>query len=204
MKTKFEQIALGSLLAPPAPIAGLLGGWWGSYALLPEKWIPFFAIGGLLLGLLVDVFILKQLIARAHKMRMISWIVLFLFYTVGVFGFVMGVPVLNAGLAIPAGIVIGGKLAREAADQKRLKKISLQTCMFTTGILALVCIASATLALLSPSTPSDLQGMLGLGFDVTPGMVWGLILVGGTGLLAVNWGLTTLSVRLTYRFLSIP
>jgi hypothetical protein len=44
--------------------------------------------------------------------------------------------------------------------------------------------------------------MLGLGFEVTQTMIWGLILIGGAGLLAVNWVLTGLSVHLTHRFLS--
>jgi hypothetical protein len=33
-------------------------------------------------------------------------------------------------------------------------------------------------------------------------MIWGLILIGGTGLLAANWILTYLSLRLTHRWLS--
>jgi hypothetical protein len=44
--------------------------------------------------------------------------------------------------------------------------------------------------------------MLGLGFEVTRAMIWGLILVGGVGLLAVNWVLTGLSVHIFYRFLN--
>jgi len=43
--------------------------------------------------------------------------------------------------------------------------------------------------------------MFGLGFQVTPAMIWGLILIGGVGLLAINWVLTGLSVHVTHRFL---
>jgi hypothetical protein len=46
--------------------------------------------------------------------------------------------------------------------------------------------------------------MLALPFTVTWGMIWGIILVGGAGLLAVNWLLTGLAVRFTHRFLSTP
>ncbi len=201
MKTKIEHLILGCILAPLAPIAGLLGFWCLSFTLLSEKWIPVCALSGLALGILVDLVILKKLLARADQLGMVFWIAVFLFYTVGVFGFFMGVPVPNAALAIPAGFVVGGKLAHETADQTRVRRDSRQTCILTTGLLALVCIASAFFALASPSTPSDLRGMLGLGFEVTQTMVWGLILAGGTGLLVVNWLLTILSVRLTYRFL---
>jgi hypothetical protein len=202
MKTKIEPFALGLILAPLAPIAGLLGFWWISYALLPERWIAFCAISGLALGILADIFILQKLIARAHQFGMIFWTVIFLFYTVGVFGFYMGLPVFNVALSIPAGFIVGGKLARKMADRSQARAAELRTCIFTTVVLTFVCAASAFFALISPSTPSDLRGMLGLGFEVTSAMIWGLILIGGAGLLAVNWLLTVLAIRFTHRFLS--
>jgi hypothetical protein len=204
MKTKIEHFALGLILAPLAPIAGLLGFWWTSYALLPERWIAFCAISGLALGILADIFILKNMIARAYGFRMIFWGAIFLFYTVGVFGFFMGVPIFNAALAIPAGFIVGGKLACEMADGRQVRVATRRTCVLTTIVLAFICAASALLALSSSSTATDLEGMLALPFAASPAMIWGLILVGGVGLLAVNWLLTGLSVRFAHRFFSTP
>jgi hypothetical protein len=73
----------------------------------------------------------------------------------------------------------------------------MRTAWFTTGVLVLVCIASAFIALASPSTAADLRGMLGLGFEVTQGMIIGLILIGGPALLAGCWVLSVASVRYT-------
>ena len=202
MKTQIEQFALGLILAPLAPIAGLLSFWWVSFALAPEGWIPYLTLSGLALGILADIFILKRLILHAYRLGTVFWLVVLLFYSVGTFGFFMGVPVFNAALAIPAGFVVGGKLARETVDTVRLRRVSRRACIVTTALMALVCVASAFFALISPSTPSDLRGTLGLGFEVTPTMIWGLILIGGVGLLAVNWVLTGLSVRITHHFLS--
>jgi hypothetical protein len=204
MKTKLERLALGLILAPPGPLAGLLGGWWLSCALLPEKWIPISAIAGLLLGVLADGLFLGRLIDRAYLLSPAFWLAVLLFYAVGTFGFSMGVPVLNVALALPAGFVVGGRLAHQAADRSRVRLATQRTCILTTALLALTCAASAFFALTSPSTPSDLRGMLGLGFEVTPAMIWGLILIGGAGLLAVNWLLTGLAVHLTHRSLSLP
>jgi hypothetical protein len=204
MKTRLERFTLGIILVPLAPLALFMAGWGGAYSYLPEKWIPYGAIFGFALGILADLFLLKKLLDRADRLGRLFWIVVFLFYTVGIFGFFMGVPAFNAALAIPAGFVVGGRLAHAAADKSRVRAAALQTCILTTAILAFVCAASAFLALLSPSTASDLKGMLTLPFDVTPAMIWGVILMGGTGLLAVNWLLTGLSVRLTHRFLSTP
>jgi hypothetical protein len=200
MKTKIERFVLVLILAPLAPIAGLLAFWWISFALLPERWIAACALSGLGLGILADIFIIKSMIVRAHQMGMIFWITIFLFYSVSVFGFFMGVPVFNAALAIPAGFVVGGKLAHEMANGAQVRRASLRTCILTTGLLALICAASAFLALESPSTPNDLGGMLGLGFEVTSPMILGIILFGGAGLLVINWLLTGLVVNFTYRF----
>ena len=199
MKTKLERFALGAILAPVAPLAGLLVGWWTAYALLLEKWIPFATLTGLLAGILVDVFLLKQLLDR--RQSWLFWMAVFLFYSMGTFGFSMGVPVLNAALAIPAGFVAGSRLAADNVNRLHVRRTARRTAWFTSGVLALVCAASASIALASPSTASDLQGMLGLGFEVTQEMIIALILVGGAALLALCWGLSVAAVRLTYHFL---
>ena len=76
-----------------------------------------------------------------------------------------------------------------------------RTARFTTGVLALICAASAIIALVSSSTASDLRGMLNLDFTVTQGLIVALILVGGMALLALGWGLSVASVRFTFFFL---
>ena len=144
---------------------------------------------------------LKKLLDRACHLGYLFWGAIFLFYAIGVFGMFMGVPVFNALLAIPAGFVVGAKLAEQQADRIQVHWVASRTAWFTTGVLAFVCAASALLALLSKSTASDLQGMLGLGFEVTQGMIIGLILIGGGTLLAVSWGLTIASVRFSHKFL---
>jgi hypothetical protein len=202
MKIKTERFILGCILAPLAPIAGLIGFWFISYAFLPENWIPVCTISGLALGVMVDVFVLGKLVQRANQLGTVFWLTVLLFYSVGLLGLFMGVPIFNTSLAVPAGFVVGGRLAHRMADRSQVRQACQQTCALTTILMALVCAASAFFALAGPSTPSDLRGMLGLGFEVTLPMIWGLILIGGAGLLAVNWVLTGLSVRLTHHFLN--
>ena len=63
---------------------------------------------------------------------MIFWAAIFLFYTVCVSGFFMGMPVLNAGLAIPVGFIVGANLARKRVDRSSVRAATLRTCIFTT------------------------------------------------------------------------
>ncbi|MBI5296961.1 MAG: hypothetical protein HY869_15880 [Chloroflexi bacterium] len=201
MKTKLERSIRALILAPLAPLALLLVGWWLAYFLLPAAWIFVGALCGLLLGLLFDIPLLKKWVSRVDAPGFAFWAAVFLFYSVGLFGFFMGVPVFNLALALPAGFILGGRLVAQQADEYRLRVASRRTSVFTTTVLACICAASAVVALVDPYTEANLQGMLALPFDVTRGMVIGLILVGGTSLLFFNWWLTTASVHFTYRFL---
>ena len=79
-----------------------------------------------------------------------------------------------------------------------MQQTARETALFTTSVLGLVCLASASIALASPSTAADLQGMLRLPFRVTRAMILGLIAGGGLLILALNWWLSVSSVTLSH------
>jgi len=196
-----EKLILALILGLIAPILGLLLFWWGALVLLPEAWVAIAALSGLALGLGLDALFLRKAVRVAYTIKVELWAAIHLFYSMGLFGMFMGVPVVNALLSLPAGFVVGGRLAAGNADESRVRQAARRTAWFTSGVLFLVCVASACVALDSPSTPADLRGMLRLGFEVTQGMVVGLIVVGGMGLLAFNWVLTLVTVRFAHTFL---
>jgi hypothetical protein len=199
---RIEIVAIGALFGAVPVIGCFLAGWWISvFFLVPESWIFLYALAGFLVGVLVDVILLKAWIRRAYSMNPLVWMAVYLFYSIGMFGFFMGVPVFNVLLAVPAGSFVGGWLAQSGADSTRMKKAARLVAVFTTSVLALVCVASASVALASPSTPSEIQHMLGLPFLVTPAMVIGIILCGGALMLALQWWLALTSVERAYRCL---
>jgi hypothetical protein len=197
MITKLERFGLGLILGPIAPLVGLLSLWWSAYALLPEKWIAFCALSGLFLGLLVDFIYLSRWINQSRRFGFAFWVAVYLFYSMGVFGFFMGVPVFNALLAIPAGFVVVEKLTSASADPQQVRRQARFTAGFTTGVLAVICLASALLALTDPYTSANLAGMFRLDFEITRGMLLFLILPGGAVLLAGNWWLTVSAIRVS-------
>jgi hypothetical protein len=200
MITKFERFGLGLILGPLAPLVGLLSLWWGAYAMLPERWILISALGGLLLGLLADFIYLSRWVNQVRQVGFGFWVAIYLFYSMGVFGFFMGVPVFNVFLAIPAGFIMAVKLAATANPQLTQRQARL-TAGFTTAVLALICMAAALLALTDPYTSANLEGMFGLDFAITPGMLLALIAGGGLVVLAGNWWLTLASFRISNLFL---
>lgn len=197
---KIEDMAIGVLLGAVPILVCFLAFWWISIPFVPESYISRWALGGLLLGVLLDIFFLRGWVRHAYSMKTGIWMGIYVFYSVGLLGFFMGVPVFNLLLALPAGVFIGRRLSLNTADPAQLQKTARQTAMFTLGILGLVCITSAFLALASPSTASDLQGILGLASPVAPAGILGIILGGGAALLALDWWLTIKSVELSHGY----
>jgi hypothetical protein len=197
---KLETVVIGLIFGAIPVITGALAGWWLIIPFVPESLIFAGMLAGLLVGVLIDVAFLKSWIRRAYSTSPIVWGGVYLFYSVGLFGFFMGVPVFHVGLALPAGFFVGAYLAHRDAQPPQVKRMARRSSVVTTGILALVCAASATVALIDPYTADNLEGLLGLGFPITTPMILGLILVGGSFLLVLQWWLTRKSVELTYRY----
>jgi hypothetical protein len=204
MHAKLEYLGIGLILGPVAPLVGLLGMWWVAYLLLPEKWIFLGALSGLLFGIFVDLLYLKHQINTAHRLDSKLWGAIYLFYSICVFGFFMGVPVFNLGLALPTGFIIGARLASHNAVPARVKTVARQTAFFTTIIMFGICLASALLALTDPYTAANLEGMLGLCFQLTQTMIVGIILVGGLMLLILQWCLIIITIQKTFKFMKVP
>lgn len=203
MMRQIENGVIGIILGAVPVIACFLAGWWISIPFVPESRVCLCALGGLLLGMLVDVVFLGGWIRRAYLMKTWIWKAVYVFYSIGMFGFFMGVPVFNVMLALPAGIFVGRWLAHSGADSTLMHKTARQAAVFTTSVLGVVCIASASVALVDPSTAHNLQGMLGLSFQVTHGMVIGIILVGGATILTLDWWLTVKSVERVYGYFDV-
>ena len=197
---KIETVIIGLIFGAVPVIAGFLAGWWLSIPFVPEFLVVAGMLVGILAGILIDVAFLKKWIYRAYSLSPIIWVGIYLFYSIGIFGMFMGVPIFNVALAVPAGFFVGAYLAQQKAQFPQVQQASRRSSLVTTGILALVCAASAIIALSDPYTAGSLEGMLGLGFSVTPLMVIGLIVIGGSFILVLQWWLTKKSVELTYRY----
>jgi hypothetical protein len=195
-----ERAIIGIVVGAVPVIGCFLAGWWISLPLAPEAHIKYYALAGLLLGILVDVIFLGRWVKRAYSMGTWLWMLVYLFYAIGMFGFFMGVPIFHVILALPAGVFVGRWLAYSDADVECRQKTARQAALFTVSILGLVCAASGTIALVNRSTASELQNMLRLPFEVTTMMVVGLIVIGGAIIMALDWWLTIKSAEGAYGY----
>lgn len=170
-------------------------GWWLDIAVGGNGIIGCAA--GAAAGVVTDILFLKRIVSHMYSLNPWVLAIVFLLYSVGIFGFFMGVPVMNAALGVVAGWYVGRRA--KVASESRYKAPLARAVWFSTAVLVAFCTAAAWLALRDPTTAANLEGMLCLGFHMTTGMIWGIILIGGAGLLAVQAGTAALSARLAYK-----
>jgi hypothetical protein len=192
-----EKILLSVVLGGVSPIGFLLFGWWGTYLLGPEDSIPFFAFFGLGLGLLVDLRFLRRWIESAYRFHPIVLVAIYLFYSVGMFGFFMGVPVFNTIWGPLAGFYTGRRVKLQYSNPG--KTIIHRVSLFTAFVLAVACLASLLLAASETTLAANINGMLvdmlGLKISFNNQTILLLSLIAGTVLVILEYYLTRAAAR---------
>lgn len=193
----FDRIFLFCIVAPLFPILFFLTGWWISLICIDNSLVFLPALAGLLIGILLDCKYLSFWVNRAYHMRKGVLLSIYVFYSVGIFGFCMGVPVFNIFLGVPTGIFIVRQSLFQKLPVEEIRQRIIKASWISVCFLIPVCFASAAIALTDPYTAENLMGMFRLPFMVTRGMIIGLILCGGSILIALQYGITTASARIT-------
>jgi len=193
--TPFDKYLGYFILGPIAPVLLLLAGWWGSL-LAASEYVSWFAVGGLAIGCTLDLLVLPHWVNRFYTLSPLACVLIYLFYSIGIYGFFMGFPVFNVLPGVIAGIYVGRRYLSEPTDEKR--RVLKHTSWFSTLVIVIICCSSAWLAINEATMPSELQGMLRLPFTVTWTMIYWLIGVGGTLLIAAQYLLTHGAGKFTF------
>jgi len=193
---KFEQFFLLAIISPIMPILFTLAGWWGSIPFVAEENIVLFALGGLCVGVLADLFFLKKWVRNAFIIP-VFWLVLaYLFYSIGIFGFFMGVPVFNPLLGPVAGTYMGMRARSKKADAVSTAQSARHTALFTTAVLTVVCATALLLAMNEPTLEANIQGMFGLRSPLPRTAILWLSTAAGLVLVVVEYPLTRVAFRI--------
>jgi len=154
-----EILFLVALIGAVFPILLFLTGWWGAYFFAPEKEIVYYMLSGLILGLLLDILFLRKWVKFAYQIHPMILVFIYLFYSVGIFGFLMGFPVFNLFMGPLAGFYIGRRLFHAGLNIEQAKKIFALVNLFTTFILAMACLAALILAASETTLAGNINGM---------------------------------------------
>jgi hypothetical protein len=196
MLTWLDRMASRLVLGVIAPVVLFLTGWWGTLALLGDSpAIAPAALGGLVLGLVLDLTLLRPRLDSLFDLGPVALCGLAAFYSIMIYGFFMGLPVFNVLVGVVGGYVAGRSAVRHGLAPERAVRAARITAAVSTSVLALLCVATAWMALREPTIGSQLRGMLGLPFEVTMPMISATIFCGGASLLASEYCGTILTAR---------
>ena len=88
--TSVERLFLNVIIGLVPPTFLLLVGWWGSIPFVNEETVKYFALGGLVLGIMLDMLFLKHWVYKAYGLPVTWFVVFYLFYSVALLGFFHG------------------------------------------------------------------------------------------------------------------
>ena len=193
--TKNEKIVLTLVLGFIPPVFLFVLFWFAFYAMAPERSlfpIPFI---GLATGIIIDVIYLKRWLATCYQWKTWILVLIFAFYHIGMIGFFMGVPLFNAFLGILAGYYFGKRMLHNNISEEEKKKTTSKVANITSLFMLIICSLSALIALSDPFTPSNLEGMFGLTYNLTHGILITGIIIGGLFLIAFTWWSTKFTLK---------
>lgn len=194
----FDKIFFGIIFWAVLPISLFLIGWWGTVDRVPENRIIYFAFGGLLLGIILNFFFFRKIILNLFELQNSTLSIIYIFYSMCIFGFFMGVPIFNILLGIPAGYYIARRCTFLRKEPGIAEHYIKQVAVFTSIVMFVLCVFSASIALSDPFTPGSLKSMLHLNFDISRMMLFIIIIGGGAILIGLQYYLTKLTAKIIY------
>ena len=196
IEKRISGLIIGSIF--PLSLGLLLVTIWFLFDKSESRPLIYLAIG-LLIGILIDLKFLKGWINRRFHLPI--WIItsIYLVYNVFVYGFFMGFPVFNVFLGLLAGYFFGNRICFNKVKSEKHSKLINQVSLISGLIMTLVCISSGFLALLDYGAAGMIENVLGLDFEVTNSMMWGIVLIGGLALILINILLTRITMIKTIK-----
>jgi len=189
-----DKILFGFMTGFIFPVTiGLLSVLFWFYTDKQETHAPIYAITGFACGLLIDLIFLKRWINKLYLLPV--WFAggIYILYNICVYGFFMGFPVFNLLLGLLAGYYCGNRIYFNDIQPEMRSKLLNQASLFTGLIMTFICVSTGIIGLTDKTTGENIQGMLGLDFQITKKMIIAIIFLGGIGLIISQYFITRLT-----------
>lgn len=198
--TKIEAFIIGCILGA-VPILFCLVVvvivWWFAELLTDENG-PYLALAALGTGVVIDVVFLKKWVKKAYQINNKLLAAFYIFYSIGVLGFCMGVPILNFAAGILAGIYTARKMYHLNAGEKERNQNIRKTAVFSAVVMAMMCCLTGTWALIGGMVGSRFESSA-LSFTFTAPIIIAMVLTGGLILSLLQYWLTGKTAKIATR-----
>jgi len=166
--------------------------------LFEEKAIPMWVLSGPGVGILIDAVFLKRWIKKAYQLSNKVLAAIYIFYSVGVLGFCMGVPILNFGVGVIAGIYTARKLYYIKPGKEVCVQSIKKTAVFSAAVMMAMCCLTGSWALVGGMVGARFESSV-LSFTFTVPIIVGMVLTGGLLLCLLQYWLTSKAAKITLK-----
>lgn len=164
-----------------------------------EAW----ALWSLVPALIIDAVFVRRWVKNAYQMNTKALAVIYLFYSVVAAGMGMGIPLLNFGLCIAAGLYIARKMHLAQADEQTTKLAFRKTALLCAAAMIMVCCLIALWGAVGGVIGSRFETPW-LSFTITTPIFFALALAGSTVLVLLQYLLTHLTAKIAYKLHTVP
>ncbi len=171
--------------------------------LLTDNTGPWLVLTALIAGVVIDVIFLKKWVRNIYQYSNKILAAIYIFYSIVALGMCMGVPLLNFGVGILAGIYIARRLHHTYAEQDVRKTSIKKTAKFSAGVMMTMCCLTGTWALIGGMIGYHFENPV-VSFTFTAPLLIATILAGGLFLSALQYGLTRITARLAIKIYDGP
>ena len=197
--SKIESVILGMFFGFLPVLFCVAGAGFTNVVFLEEKGIVYWALGGLCVGLIIDIVFLKRWVKKAYQMNSKILAALYIFYSTGVLGFCMGIPILEFPLGMAAGVYIARRMHFAGADEQTRKQNFKRTAVFCAAVMVLICCLLTLWAIAGQMIGYRFETPW-LSFTFTVPIFFAVVLTGGAALVLMQYQLTSAAAKATFRF----
>jgi len=204
--SRAESTIVGLVIGITCPASLFVLWWWVAAALyichvfsIPESGVPAAAFTGLGIGILLDIFCLKNWITKFYSLDLKLTVLAYLFWSAVAVAFFMGLPFGNIALGTLAGLYIGRKQYHAGASENLFAGSARNVSIFTALVTGAEAFPIGVLALGEQSVVASLRA-IGLDQSLTTGLMGaGLLGVGCLVLMVVQFWCTKTAAALAFR-----
>lgn len=194
--TKIESFIIGCVLGTVPVMFCFVTAWFVSAVLLYEKVVPTVALSGLGVGTIIDIVFLKRWVKKAYQLNNKVLVTIYIFYSIGMLGFCMGVPILNFGVGILAGIYTARRAFNTNAEEQERNQNIRKTSLFSAVVIFVMCCITGAWALVGGMIGSNFENPI-LSFTFTVPILVTIVLTGGLILSLLQYCLTSMAAKIT-------
>jgi hypothetical protein len=163
-----------------------------------EAWV----LWSLMPGIIIDIIFMRRWVRNAYQMSKKVLVPIYLFYSVVALGMGMGVPIFNFALCIAAGLYIARKMHLAGVDEEIRKRNFKRMAVFCASVMVLICCLITLWAIAGQMIGYKFETPC-LSFTFSVPIFFAIVLAGGAMLVLLQYWLTNITARLTFKLLSV-